>query len=644
MNPPSSPTKRARVSFDPEVELLSADDDDDLDPLVVREQVRRAIQRHLAGDNDSYERLQTIFTKPPRSAGAPSSNAVRLHLQGVLLNISSLDKKCNGLITAIIFSDWVGRDESFCSLHIKFLANLAAAQSGYLSKIMQSLVDLLGPQRRRRSPEAAVVRQPQIHARSLKALQYIVSLVPSASSLLAQLVQRKLSFDFAKPEERMTFITNFMELMTFVPELKSEILSMVVRTLVGLDVSIQVALDEEDDEVTEEILEDLSSSQTLVYGTSQLTINQDKSTFGDDVGSTTSESDFEDDADLEPAVLQRRKLKDTVRQVDVIMDQLFTYYTKLTDSSSLSVRDSAVDQLISHFDNIILPTYRSRHPQFLIFHFAQTSPILVDRYVTSLISLIGEKFLPPVLRQSAAAYLAGFVGRGANVSSSVVRDCFALLCDDLTTLRLQHEANCRGPELARYASFYAIMQACMYIFCFRWKDLANNPDKDEEEEEDELSDDGEEQRTYIFPDSIRSALLGAIHSPLNPLRVCTPVIVNQFAEVAFKLQFAFLYDKLALNKNVRLISTRAMVSDPNLNVPDRDLSWVGESGMMEGHFPFDPYHLPVSKRWVEGDYVFWEGLPGEKREDEDSDEEDEDDVVDQDEMGDQEGTGTEDGQ
>ncbi|KAI9744697.1 MAG: hypothetical protein M4579_007681, partial [Chaenotheca gracillima] len=35
---PSSPSKRGRVTFDSDIEIVSADDDDELDPLVVKEQ------------------------------------------------------------------------------------------------------------------------------------------------------------------------------------------------------------------------------------------------------------------------------------------------------------------------------------------------------------------------------------------------------------------------------------------------------------------------------------------------------------------------------------------------------------------------------------------------------------------------------
>ena len=617
----SSPSKRSRVTFDPDIEFLSADDEDDLDPLVVREEVRRAIQRHLIGDDDAYERVQTIFKMAPRAENAPSTNAVRIHLHAVLANISSLNKSCSGLVNAILLSEWVGRDERCYALYVRFLGNLAAAQSGYLAKMLYSLVELLGRQKTRRLPECKPVRQREIHLRASQTIQYLIRLIPPASTTLAQVVQKKLSFDFAEPEERTMCTRNIMELMSYIPELKADILAIITSELVKMDVSVQVDLEDEDDDLSDELLQDVSSSQTLVTTTSQSSqrVAQKKVEEEDDEGSTTDESDLEDEAELNPSELRRRKLKANVQQVDSVMDLIFQYYDNLILSSTLEVRDNATEQLISHFNNIILPTYRSRHPQFLVFHFAQTSPVLVDRFVTSCISIMGDKAQPPVLRQSAAAYLAGFVGRGAHVSSTVVKDSFTLLCEDLNDLRKENEPGCRGPDLKRFNNFYATMQAILYIFCFRWRDIATASSDMDDDNSDE-----EELEEYHFPDFIRDTLISAIFSPLNPLRVCTPAIVEQFAKISNHLRFLYLFTKIEANKHVRLTSTRYTISDLGMNQPDRDLSWVGENGMMEGYFPYDPYQLPLSRRWVQGDYVEWKGIPEANDDENDSEEGEED--------------------
>jgi len=51
-----------------------------------------------------------------------------------------------------------------------------------------------------------------------------------------------------------------------------------------------------------------------------------------------------------------------------------------------------------------------------------------------------------------------------------------------------------------------------------------------------------------------------------------------------------------------------------------DESWY----QLDTYFPFDPYQLPLSKRWVDSDYVQWKGVPGlDEEEDEDESGDDE---------------------
>lgn len=625
MEPPSSPSKRSRVTFDSDVEIVSADDEEDLDPLVVKEQVRRAIERHRFREDDTYERIKSLFTTSPEKANAPSSKALKIHLQAVLANVTSLNKDCSGLVNAILYSEWVGRDESYYALFVRFLNNLAAAQRGYQHKIMSVLVDLLGPQKTRRIEGSKRIREPKIHRRVLQAIQHITTNVPSSPAALADRVSSRLEFDFQKAEERMTYIRNFMEMISYVPELASEILTCVLRELIKLDVSVQVDLDEEEDDAEDDILNHMSSSQTLAAGSSQDMLKSpldDDDDEEDDV-STTDESEMDEDEEVDPSIVRRRKLKEDIKQVDLIMDILFQYYSRLTTSTVLQTRDTAVEQLISQFHAHILPTYRARHPQFLVFHFAQSDPIIVDRFVTSCVAVLVDKRQPYLLRQSAAAYFSGFVGRGAHVSPQVVQDCLNLLCDHLSILRKSYEPSCRGPDLKRYGDFYAAFQAILYIFCFRWRDIASASSDDESDFE--IDDD--EVETYHFAESFREALRAAIYSPLNPLRICTPVIVEQFAKLAHALQLFYVYPKLEENRHVRVTSHWRNMADLTISNPDRDLSWVGDNGMLEGYFPYDPYHLPISKHWIEGDYVEWKGIPGEEADDTDSEEETDMDVA-----------------
>ena len=612
------------MKFDADVDIVSADDEDELDPLVVHEQVRRAIERHLNYDHESYEWIRGLFTIETDAERAPSSRTLRYHLQALEANVTRLRKDCGSLVQNIISSEWIGRDDSYVATFVRFLGSLAVAQGGFVDSIMGMLVELLGPQKTRRIPDCKTVRQPKLHRRVLDSIRYMTQLVPLASSVLANQISAKLEFEFKKAKDRMSYVENFMQLIQYTPEVTSEILTSILRQLIKLDASIQADLDEEDDDAEDEIMQHMSSSQTLAYTerrrSSQTSSDDDKS-----YASATEDSDTEDDEELDPVIARRRQLKEDVRQVDMIMDILFEYYAELTSTTNLQIRDNAVEQLIAQFNSLILPTYRSRHPQFLIFHFAQADPARVDRFVTNCISILLDQKHSSVVRHAAAAYFSGFVGRGKNVSPALVHDCLDLLCEQLNEQRLKYEATCFGPDLKKYGDFYAMFQAVMYIFCFRHRDLSTSAlDADDEDVGFSDLEDDAEQTPYALPQSIHEAIYQAIYSRLNPLRICSPEIVEQFAKLTHALQIFYIYPKLEENKRVRVATWRS-VADLSLSGPE-DGRWIGgENGMLEGYFPYDPYHLPISKHWIEGDYVEWQGIPGEEVEESDSDEEEDGD-------------------
>lgn len=600
--------------------MFSADEIEELDPVVVREEVRRAIQRHQRGEEGAFTNIQHIFATSKAGENGPSNQTARVYLQALLANVSLLNKSCNSLVNTVLLSEWVGRGEAFFQLYTKFLGNLAASQGGYLSKVLQMLVDLLGLQKTRRVSDCRPTRQPRIHRRVLQTLRYITQLIPVASASLAEAIKRRLSFDFAKHEERLTFVKNFIDLIEFVPELATDILDSIMAELVKLDVSIQAEMDNDED-AEDAILHHISSSQTLVAAASQQLPGTPLRSDEEDYDSTTSESDT-DEEDLPEGELKRRKLNADVKQVDLILDMLFQYYSRQAAKCS----STTMNQLLSQFHKIILPTYRSRHTQFLIFHFAQTSPIFVDQFVTSCIELLLDPHQSQYARHAAAAYFSGFVGRGVNVSPTVVTDCIELLCHQLTSLRMQHEPLCRGPNLKRYSDFYATFQAILYIFCFRWLDLASSDDSNNDSD----FDDDNSPESFYFSDKLRSALSAAVYSPLNPLRVCTPVIVEQFAKLAQALDFMYLHSKIASNRNVRLHALHERsISQLDINAPAgmNEGGLVGDNGVMEGYFPYDPYELPISRHWVEQEYVVWKGIPGEKIVEDSDDEDDEEGVM-----------------
>lgn len=618
--------KRARVTFDNNIQTheatfskVDAPATSEKSLALVREEVRRAIHRHVsAGDSQAYDSIKEIFSADPKGAddvtssyALPTHAALKHHLLGLLSHVASLDRNCNGLVNAVINSEWLGRDESYVKVFIRFLGNLAAAQGTYLGAVLKMLAAKLAGVSRGtgRLPGYPTVRAPEIYRRAHMALRYVLRLIPAGSGTLSPILSQQFPFETDSSKSYIAYTRNLIQVIDYAPELQSDILALITERMVKVDVQIQTDLEDFEDELEDDLLD--------------VSPDADEEIDDDDDVSVTSEDSKDEDR-------RASEMKENIRKVDGMIDILFEYYTPTFTSGSLDDRENTLDLLLSHFQTIILPTYRSRHSQFLLFHFSQSSPTLVDRFASACVQLIFNKLQPGILRQSAAAYLASFVARGAHIPGEVIRDVFDLLIVHLNNLRMDYEESCRGPDLRRYGPFYSTAQALLYIFCFRWRDLTTAAiEGDSPEQVEEL-----EPSQIAFPPTTKEFLHMAIYSRLNPLKICSPSIVTEFARIAHHFQLLYVYPLLETNKRLRITAFRSIstLANPGFSQVEREMRAGDHLGyQLDGYFPFDPYSLPRSRRWLDGDYVEWRGVPGldddgdsDSGADDDGEEEDED--------------------
>ena len=447
-------------------------------------------------------------------------------------------------------------------------------------------------------------------------MKYLLRLIPSASSVLSDIIARKYPDIDESQKAHLTYIENLVQLIEYAPELKSDVLALITTEVVKIDVHMQVDLDDLDDEVATAIVQAININSAS---------RKDGPTSASESDSDSATSDDELTVDAK----RIKAVQSNVEKMDSILDLLFTIYTPYFADPNSATAASMFETLLAHFANIVLRNYRSRHTQFLLFHFAQTSEHLVDQFAGTCVQLAFQAAQPAVFRQSSAAYLASFVARGAHVQPHVVRTVFELIGNNLDHIRLENEVRCRGPDLGRYGTFYAMTQALLYIFCFKWRDLITSSEI--LEEDDPM---GFVAQDLNWTPGIKETLSRTIYSKLNPLKICSPPIVAEFAKIANHLRFMYVYPLLETNKRIRL--SQYSSSHGNGALRDAGTSGNGESWhQLDAYFPFDPYQLPVSKRWIEGDYVQWQGVPGlvqEEEDDESSDEDENEDVeVDSDE-------------
>ncbi|KAM5443621.1 DNA independent RNA polymerase I transcription factor [Microsporum ferrugineum] len=635
---PGPRRKRARVKFDIAMDLPGSPEkakDVESDEKVAerekaltREEVRRAIQRHLIGDSEAYDRIKEMFSADPKVLeddgtpvfDVPTPVSLKNHLMGLLGNVSSLDGSCSGLVHAVLKSEWVGRDTSYVRLFVQFLATLSAARGGYLNSVLRMLVSglLQVDPRAGNLPDHDPVDSSEIHHRIHYAIRSIAQVVPACSVSLSPILSSSFPHDSDTVKCHVTYTRNLIRIISYLPELRSDILALITEKLVKIDAQNQVNMEDLDEDTQQDIMDALNSTDTAI-------LEKDEEDSDD-------ESEMSDDGTLDPDLQRIKSVKECMLKVDSMIDILFEYYHYPFISGSLEDQEQVLDILLAHFQTIILPTYRSRHAQFVLFHFAQASPIFVDRFATTCIEIILSKSQPVIIRQYAAAYLASFVARGAHVSGEVIRDVFSLLGSHILNLLSSYEADCRGPDLRRYGPFYSTAQALFYIFCFRWKDLTIAAIEAEAEGNslphlnvDEVS----------FHQEMTNTLHRSIYSKLNPLKVCSPGIVAEFAKITHYFGLFYLYPKLESNKRIRIHNLRGMSSmamDPMYGTIERETRADDNLAIqLDDYFPFDPYKMPRGARRLHGDYVDYKDVRVAGLDDRSPDDEEDDDTASEDE-------------
>ncbi|KAH8149995.1 uncharacterized protein LAJ45_06148 [Morchella importuna] len=545
---------------------------------IFRKFVTNALNEHAMGNSANYQVLRLKFSADPSEEDAPSSQELQMTITALSQKVSQLNGSCSTLVQDIVECQWVARSSVFVSAYVRFLGNLVSAHSSYMGMVTRMLVGFFGylPSSLGKLPNHDQVSRAMIRARVHYALQFILDLVPTAifSTLFPSLVA-EFPHKSDKKQAHINYLQNVLKVIEYAPALQNRLLAMITDRVIKVDVEIQVNVEDLEDEEGEELEAELTGNIPQLKDTSTIIEEDDDESDGD--------VEYDDDEDIDAIT----NIRETVDKLDSMLYILFEYYSKtLPTKYSHEPKPNAMDTfelMLRTFDNTILPTHRSRFTQFLLFWAAQKSPEFTNHFCVSIIEKALDNTRPQKARQAAAAYIASFVARAKTMSKTDVRVVVRLLCRYLGLFVDERSHECHGPDVSRWGGFYSIVQAVMYIFCFRWRDL-------KEDEEDEFGIVEEKWTSGL--DNLCKAVL----SKFNPLKVCAPTVVETFAKIAAHLQFMFCFSVIEQNKR----------------------AGFANDGELESYFPFDPYTLKKSKVWIEDYYIEWQPVEGLEDDDEDS--------------------------
>ncbi|BES97785.1 transcription initiation factor [Nesidiocoris tenuis] len=264
--------------------------------------------------------------------------------------------------------------------------------------------------------------------------------------------------------------------------------------------------------------------------------------------------------------------------LDVALNVLFIYCKDeviVADKVNMDKLKSLYHDLVKVFEDVVLPTHATQHVQFLIFYLLGLKPSLAPHFIGHLWNKATDPNIPPIIRQSAVCYVASLIARANYISITTTKATITEISTWIHRyINSQDEGSANTPyvDTRVHGVFYMTCQALFYIIGFRYKELVNN-------------------QGLTMLNSIN--LQKIVTCRLNPLRVCSPVVASNFASIARAYQLAYCYTIMERNQrnNLPIVNREAGSSVSTLM-----------SIQLDSFFPFDPYLLVRTKKYVETYY------------------------------------------
>ncbi|XP_022223120.1 RNA polymerase I-specific transcription initiation factor RRN3 [Drosophila obscura] len=270
--------------------------------------------------------------------------------------------------------------------------------------------------------------------------------------------------------------------------------------------------------------------------------------------------------------------KDSVHPIGHTLDTCLSMLYKFVDSRFQSefsedkrwAANNFFRTLLYIFDEVLLPSHNTHHVQFFIFQVCSIRPTYSELFLSSLWLKVQNPNVSAIIRHAAVGYMASYLARAKFVPLGTIK---------LYLNELSNWANSYIGDSDQYSSqngslkanmvFFSVCQSIFYLIAFRAKDLTKD---------------------LHFLQLLPLSRIAMSH--LNPLRYCLPAVATAFAGVTRTHQLAYCHTVLERNARRKL----ATVYGHDKAMPEETL---------ETFFPFDPYLLKLSNKYIEPNYLVY---------------------------------------
>ncbi|KAL3657786.1 hypothetical protein V7S43_017357 [Phytophthora oleae] len=436
-------------------------------------------------------------------------------------------------------------------------------------------------------------------------LQRVLTLVPTAANVLFPNLCEHFPHKRMDAPTQVAYLRNVLRVTGYVGGLRERVLGLVIDKLVSIDVEIKLDESEEDMFTMDDFLDD----------------------------------------DMLPPDDSSRQVDEMADKLDQMMLIMFEHIEQSAASSSapessegiaategsngekdVDVRQAALifKYLLKVFEHSILNTHRSKYPQFLLFYVCRMDPQFQDVFISQLLATSLDPHTPPTTRQSCGAYLASFLARAKYISVAYLQKALYHLLkwlhDQMDIYDATHQEQQDGEEANdgetatdreerlleemettsersfQESIFISSLQTVCYMICFRGLEIAT-------------SDDG---AGYEFLRTLGWERLLVTNSGYCPLAYCQQTVATEFLNLveAFDLVSEECLERV--DQAIGTVSASASKSAKSMERSKKPTAGsapastlLGQRQPLETFFPFDPYLLRRSFRYIGPLYLYW---------------------------------------
>ncbi|XP_029034108.2 RNA polymerase I-specific transcription initiation factor RRN3 [Osmia bicornis bicornis] len=438
-------------------------------------------------------------------------------------------------IETLLQIKWTSRSLEVTSAYKAFLEDLICMQIHYAKHVIDNLVEQFKPDdgddtewEAGECKEESIQRLNHIH----DVLRKILNIVPMSSKLLLQSLRGRFPYITHGTHTHEVYIYALIQILEYAPQLRSDILSLIINRLIVLDVNIPrlEIEDEDEDMIDDNECDNIGNENNIV------------------------EENNETETD---------KIHPIAHKLDVCMELILKYMHDscfIQDVLQIESLKSLYFDVLRIFETVILPTHASQYVQYIMFYICSFKTAVVEAFIDWLWRKASDPNVPCIIRQSSVAYIASFLVTAKFVTAGLVKAVqFKMSKWIHDYINMQDYSKYIDDENKEHTVFYSVCQALFLIITKRHNDYP----------------DSKKYMKYLQ----ELDLAKIITCKLNPLKACHPEIVHNFAEITRMYQLAYCYTIIENN-------TRSQLPLFNSNKT--------VTTTVENFFPFSSYTLKRS--------------------------------------------------